>query len=92
MQSTISGKEIGAEVILALMAVTPIVLLWLVGPIVWKAIRTGRLLARGVVYDRESQPGMYYFGVISWISLFAAFSYLSAFVITHWVSELGKVG
>jgi hypothetical protein len=85
MQSTISGKEIGAEAILALMAVMPIVLLWLVGPIVWKAMRTGRLLARGVVYDRESQPGMYYFGVLFWISLFATFSFLSAFIIAHWL-------
>jgi hypothetical protein len=85
MQSTINGKEFGAGVIFALMAVMPIVLLWLVGPIVWKALRTGRLLARGVVYDRERQPRMYYFGVLFWISLFAACSFLSALLVTRWL-------
>lgn len=41
---------------------------WIVaGRIVWTAIVTGRLQARGVVYDREANPVMYRLGVTSWI-------------------------
>ena len=47
MQSTIGGKEIGAEVILALMAVMPLVSLWLVGLTVWKAPK-GPVRSEGV--------------------------------------------
>ena len=37
-------------------------LMW--GPIAWRAIRTGRLLARGVIYDRHSTPRMFWFGLL----------------------------
>jgi hypothetical protein len=38
-------------------------LMW--GPIAWRAIRTGRLLARGVIYDRVSTPKMFWGGLAS---------------------------
>jgi hypothetical protein len=36
-------------------------LMW--GPIAWRAVRTGRLLARGAVYDRQSTPKMFWLGL-----------------------------
>ena len=39
------------------------------GPIAWRGVRTGRLLARGVIYDRESNPGMFWGGLLTMGSL-----------------------
>jgi hypothetical protein len=36
---------------------------WL--PIASRAIRTGRLLGRGRIYDRERNPKMFWFGLIA---------------------------
>ena len=33
-------------------------------PIAWRAIRTGRLLARGVIYDRKASPRMFWRGCL----------------------------
>ncbi len=46
-------------------------LFWLAFPLVWRAFRTGRLLARGRIYDREDSPGLYWGGVVFWIVLCA---------------------
>lgn len=70
--------------ILGMMAVLPFFLLWMATPILWRAIRTGRLQARGVIYDRDHQPGMFYAGLIFWISLIAVFSFVSTLLVAHW--------
>ena len=50
-----------AAVFLSLVSVS----YWLMwGPIAWRAVRTGRLLARGVVYDRQATPKMFWGGLI----------------------------
>ena len=36
-------------------------LMW--AAIAWRAVRTGRLLARGVVYDRRATPTMFWLGL-----------------------------
>ena len=42
-------------------------LMW--APIAWRAIRTGRLLGRGAIYDRDTTPKMYWGGLICMGSL-----------------------
>src|SRR5882672_7369884 len=37
--------------------------IWLGFPILWTGLRTGKLLARGRIYDRNNSPGMYRGGV-----------------------------
>ena len=70
------------KVVLAIIVVFPLLFLWLAGRLVWVALRTGRLLARGVIYDRAEQPGRYYFGVIFWLLLFGLLAYISILVLS----------
>ena len=39
------------------------------GPIMIRALRAGRLLARGVIYDRHANPRMYGGGIAFWAGL-----------------------
>lgn len=75
--------QLALKILLAGFAVFPLVLLWFGGPIVWTALRTGRLLARGDVYDREVQPKMYFFGLVFWFCIFFVMAGISSSVLVH---------
>jgi hypothetical protein len=75
------------KIILAVIVMLPLATLWLGGPIVWAALRTGRLQGRGAIYDRSNQPAMYYFGVAFWFLLFSLLSFVSVGLLTHWPSS-----
>jgi hypothetical protein len=81
------SEPIGLSLILGMMAVLTFVLLWMATPILWRAIRTGQLQARGIVYDRDHQPGMFYAGVIFWISLIVILGLVSTLLVAHWISD-----
>ncbi|WP_315733821.1 MULTISPECIES: hypothetical protein [unclassified Bradyrhizobium] len=82
--STTSGLLLMAlKIMLAGFAVFPLVLLWFGGPIVWTALRTGRLLGRGAVYDRDVQPKMYFFGLVFWLCIFLVVAGNSVLVLMH---------
>jgi hypothetical protein len=54
------------NVVLALILIMAAAGFWIVFiPIHWRAIKTSRLLARGVVYDRQSTPIRFWFGLFS---------------------------
>jgi hypothetical protein len=72
------------HIILSIIVVLPLLVLWLAGRLVWVALATGRLQARGVVYDREAQPVRYYIGIISWGLIFTMCVFASIGVLTHW--------
>ena len=75
------------NIVLAIFAIFPLAILRLAGPIVWTALRTGRLLGRGRIYDRSERPTMYYGGIVFWLLLFALFTFISALVLSHWLSN-----
>jgi hypothetical protein len=75
------------NIALALIVILPLVVLWLASPIVWTALRTGRLLGRGRIYGRAERPAMYYGGIIFWFLLLALLIFISALVLTHWLSS-----
>jgi hypothetical protein len=57
---------------------------WLVwGPIAWRAVRTGRLLANRVVYDRKSTPRMYWVGLLGMGSVALMVTGLAAWSIAR---------
>jgi hypothetical protein len=56
-------------------------LFWLALPILWTGLRKGRLVARGRIYDRDSNPGMYWGGVAFWIASLAFALWLSLFLV-----------
>jgi hypothetical protein len=72
---------------LAIIVVLPFVTLWLASPIVWTALRTGRLLGRGQIFDRIEPPAMFYGGIIFWFVLLAVLILISSLVLTHWLSR-----
>jgi hypothetical protein len=54
------------EIIVPLVGLLIALMYWIEwGPIAWRAIRTGRLLGRGRIYDREKNPKMFWFGLIA---------------------------
>jgi hypothetical protein len=55
----------------------------LFGPIVMTALRTGRLLARGMIYDRDANPAMFRLGVACWIGFILLFGLLSVLTGIH---------
>lgn len=69
---------------LAMIVLLPLGMLWIWGPLVWMAIRTGRLLTRGTVYHRDQRPTMFYFGIWAWLFLFIVFSLLAVVILTQW--------
>jgi hypothetical protein len=69
--------------VVALVLGLTIVFVRIAYPIVRAAIRTGRLLARGTVYDLEKHPKMFFGGLAFWI-LFSLFLIgLTVFSIRH---------
>jgi hypothetical protein len=54
---------------------------WLASPILLAGLRTGKLLARGRIYDRDNAPGMYWTGIVFWTALLAFSVWLSLFLI-----------
>jgi hypothetical protein len=73
--------------VLTLIVVLPFVTLWLASPIVWTALRTGRLLGRGQIFDRIERPAMYYGGISFWFVLLVVLIFMSLLVLTHWLSS-----
>ena len=52
-------------VLLATFLLATAVGIWVLwGPIAWRAVRTGKLLGRGVVYDRGATPKRYWVGLL----------------------------
>jgi hypothetical protein len=47
------------------------------GRIMWTALRTGRWLARGRIYDRINNPRTYWFAIISVTAMFSFFLFCS---------------
>jgi hypothetical protein len=80
-------KEVVFNIVLALFVVFPFVTLWLASPIVWTALRTGKLLGRGRIYDRAERPAMYFGGLIFWFLLIALLMFMSSLVLRHWLSN-----
>jgi hypothetical protein len=80
------GKIIVFKIVLAVIVMLPLAILWLAGPLVWTALRTGKLLGRGAIYDRSNQA-MYHFGVAFWFLLFSLLSFVSVGLLTHWPSS-----
>jgi len=64
-------------------------LVWMVWPILFTALRTGRLQARGTVYERTQQPVMFRLGVAVWIGLIALMGFISALGVSQVIKHLG---
>ena len=67
-----------------------ILLVWMASPILFTAFRTGRLQARGTVYERTQQPFMFRLGVAFWISMIAMMVFISALGFSQVIKHLGK--
>ena len=80
-------RTVVLNIVLGIFAILPFAILWLAGPIVWTALRTGRLLGRGRIFDRSERPAMYYGGLVFWLMLFALLTFISALVLSHWLSS-----
>ena len=80
-------RIVALNIVLAFFAILPLVVLWLAGPIVWTALRTGRLLGRGQIFDRGERPAMYYGGMLFWFLILALLICISALVLRHWLSS-----
>ena len=78
------SKIIGLKIVFAIIIVLPLVFLWLGAPIVLTALRTGKLLARGAIYDRSAQPVMYWVGIGFWFLTFNSLSFVSVGLLSHW--------
>jgi hypothetical protein len=60
---------------------TTLAAFWLASPILLAGLRTGKLLARGRIYDRDNTPGMYWTGIVFWTALLGLAVWLSLFLI-----------
>jgi uncharacterized membrane protein len=56
-------------------------MLWWAPPMLFKALRTGRLPARGVTYNRHSQPRRYWFGIWFWLAMIALFVFATCVML-----------
>jgi hypothetical protein len=59
-------------------------LFMLVGPIMRTALRTGRWLGQGVIYDSVATPVRFRFAVGSFLFLMTLFAFLSVFT-SYWL-------
>jgi hypothetical protein len=50
---------------------SPILALYVAGPLIVHAVRTGELIARGRSYFRDAQPKRYWFGLVFWFAMIA---------------------
>jgi hypothetical protein len=67
-------------VVTGIVIATTFALTMLVGPIVHVAIRTGRWLGQGVVYDKSANPIKYRAALWSFTLLIALFMFLSVWL------------
>ena len=81
------SKIVGLRIVYAIFILLPLVFLWLGAPIVLTAIRTGKLLARGAIYDRSAQPVMYWLGMGCWFLLFIFLSFVSVGLLTRYYGD-----
>jgi hypothetical protein len=79
-------KLVILNIVLGIFAILPLALLWLAGPIVRTALRTGKLLGRGRIFDRDERPAMYYGGLVFWLLLLTVTSLFSVAVLSDWLS------
>jgi hypothetical protein len=64
--------------------------LWIVfAPIWWRAVRTGRLLARGITYDRGGTPIRYWSGFLGMFFIAMLVTALTAGVMFDTALKLG---
>ena len=83
---SLSGVWIVAAFAVAMVAGAVYVsILW--GQIARRAIRTGRLLARGVIYNRQTTPARYWIGFSA--GLFAVLISIVMAIATCWVTWWG---
>ena len=61
----------------------PVLMLRVAPPLVWRALRTGELEARGRSYFRAQQPRRFWFGIVFWIAMIALTVFAATAVITH---------
>ena len=61
---------------------SPILMLYLAVPLVWRALRTGELHARGRSYFRTQQPRRFWSGVVFWIAIMALFAFTA--IVMFW--------
>lgn len=53
----------------------------------WTALRTGKLLGRGQIYDRTGRPAMYFGGITFWVLLIVVLMFMSVLVLRGWLSD-----
>ena len=58
-------------IVLIIFLALPILLLPVAPRLVWRALRTGELEARGRSYFRSEQPRRFWFGIVFWIVMTA---------------------
>ena len=63
---------------------------WFAVPIVLTALRTGRLRARGTIYERTQQPIMFRLGIAFWVGMTALFALMTALCVVQVISHLGR--
>lgn len=60
----------------------PLLIFWMIPPLVWHALRTGELEARGRSYFRDQQPKRFWAGIIFWILMMAVALFTSYVVLS----------
>ena len=75
--------------VLAIVTIGLLYLLYWLRPFLWSALRTGRLPARGVTYDRHLRPVRFWFGVWFWLFCLALFL-VSEYLLVYGVTTLRR--
>ena len=75
-------------VLTGLLLAATIGFVWIAVPIVYTALRTGRLLARGTIYERTQQPIRFRLGLAFWFGMTALFSLMTAMGISVIIRQL----
>ena len=62
---------------------SPVLMLRIAPRLVWRALRTGELEARGRSYFRDQQPRRFWFGIVFWIAMMVLTGFAAVVVIVH---------
>ena len=62
------------------------------GPVVVRAIFTGRWSMNGAIFDRSERPIMHYFGVLFYSLSIAMMTVVSCVLIRYWLRTLAGFG
>jgi hypothetical protein len=71
----------------ALLAATGYYWWFVIGKLVLTALRTGRLLGRGVVYDRQMQPKRFWFLLGAWVAMGVLFAFCTFIFIVGFANK-----